>query len=101
MVDGGIKGRRVAHWPQLLNKVFLLVGVVDVRALDHKARANQVLTVSAEIHVLTVAAQPAAQIRLKKLRENLDENSLENIKINYTELRASINNASLEMSIGV
>ena len=66
MVDGGIKGRRVAHWPQLLNKVFLLVGVVDVRALDHKARANQMLTVSAEIHVLTVAAQPAAQIRLKK-----------------------------------
>ena len=101
MVDGGIKGRLVAHWPQLLNKVFLLVGVVDVRALDHKARANQVLTVSAEIYVLTVAAQPAAQIRLKKLRENLDENSLENIKINYTELRASINKASLEMSIGV
>lgn len=69
MVDGGIKGRLVAHWPQLLNKVFLLVGVVDVRALDHKARANQVLTVIAEVHVLTVAAQPAAQIRLPKRKK--------------------------------
>ena len=66
MVDGGIKGRTLAHWPQLLHKVFLLVGVVDVRALDHEARAHDVLTVITEVHVLTVAAQPAAQVGLWK-----------------------------------